>query len=84
LSRQQAQAPGHELGTMPEHRRDIVPIGIWALLLNELSAWAATVNRFAPYALFGAIMSIAVVMYLLHRRDRRAGKLTDSQDDPLI
>ncbi len=45
-----------------------VAIGVWALLLNELSAWAATVNRFAPYALFLAIVLIAVAMYLLHRR----------------
>ncbi|KAF0103807.1 MAG: hypothetical protein FD187_1557 [bacterium] len=50
-----------------------VAIGVWALLLNELSAWAATVNRFAPYALFVAIVLIAAVMYLLHRRDRAAG-----------
>ena len=26
-----------------------VAIGVWALLLNELSAWAATANRSAPY-----------------------------------
>ncbi len=50
-----------------------VAIGVWALLLNELSAWAATFNRFAPYALFVAIVLIAGVMYLLHRRDRPAG-----------
>lgn len=47
-----------------------VAIGVWALLLNELSAWAATVNRFAPYALFVAIVLIAGTAYMLHRRDR--------------
>jgi uncharacterized membrane protein len=45
-----------------------VAIGIWALLLNELSDWAATVNEFAPYALLLAIVLLAVVMHLLHRR----------------
>lgn len=45
-----------------------VAIGIWALLLNELSDWAATANRFAPYALVLAIVLIAVAMRLLHRR----------------
>ena len=48
-----------------------VAIGIWALLLNELSAWAATVNRFAPYALVLAIVLIAIAMQLLHRRRDR-------------
>ena len=36
-----------------------VAIGVWGLLLNELSVWAATVNQFAPYALFLAIVFIA-------------------------
>lgn len=45
-----------------------VAIGVWGLLLNELSAWAATVNRFAPYALVLAIVFIAGVMVLLGRR----------------
>ena len=50
-----------------------IAIGIWAMLLNELSVWAATVNRFAPYALVVAIVLIAVALRLLHRRrDRRA------------
>ena len=48
-----------------------VAIGIWALLLNELNAWAATVNQFAPYALFLAIVFIAGVMFLLSRRRER-------------
>lgn len=45
-----------------------VAIGVWALLLNELSAWAATVNRYAPYALVLAIVLIAVAMQWLRRR----------------
>ena len=48
-----------------------VAIGVWGLLLNELSVWAATVNQFAPYALFLAIVFIAGVMYLLNRRRER-------------
>lgn len=43
-------------------------ISVWALLLNELNAWAAHVNQFAPYALFIAIMLIAAVMHLLSGR----------------
>lgn len=50
-----------------------IAIGIWGLLLNELNAWASTVNRFAPYALFLAIVLIIAAMHLLHRhRDRPA------------
>jgi len=45
-----------------------VAIGVWALLLNELNVWAATVNRFAPFALFVAIVLIAAAMQLLGRR----------------
>jgi hypothetical protein len=48
-----------------------IAIGIWALLLNELNAWAATVNQFAPWALVLAIVLIAVAMHLLHRRHNR-------------
>jgi uncharacterized membrane protein len=44
-----------------------IAIGAWALLLNELNVWAATVNRFAPYALFLAIALIAVAMHALGR-----------------
>jgi len=52
-----------------------VAIGVWALLLNELNVWAATVNQFAPYALFLAIVLIAAAMHLLGRhRDRAAQK----------
>jgi hypothetical protein len=50
-----------------------IAIGVWGLLLNELNAWASTVNQFAPYALFLAIVLIAVVMHLLSRhRDQPA------------
>ncbi|ACL71719.1 conserved hypothetical protein [Thioalkalivibrio sulfidiphilus HL-EbGr7] len=48
-----------------------VAIGIWALLLNELSAWAETISRFAPYAVVLAIVLIALVMQLLYRRRAR-------------
>jgi len=48
-----------------------IAIAIWGLLLNELNAWAATVNQFAPFALFLAIVLIAVVMHLLSRRRER-------------
>jgi len=51
-----------------------VAIGIWALLLNELSDWAATVNEFAPYALVLAIVLLVVVMHLMHRHHKPAGK----------
>ena len=45
-----------------------VAIGVWALLLNELSAWAATVNRFAPFALVVAIALIVLAVQWLARR----------------
>jgi uncharacterized membrane protein len=48
-----------------------VAIAICALLLNELSAWAATVNHLAPYALFLAIALIAIAMHWLSRRRGR-------------
>ena len=43
-------------------------ISLWALLLNELSAWAATFDRLAPWALLAAIVLIAAAGQLLHRR----------------
>jgi hypothetical protein len=50
-----------------------IAIGVWALLLNELNVWAATVNQFAPYALFLAIVLIAAAMQLLGgHRERSA------------
>lgn len=50
-----------------------VAIGVWGLLLNELSTWAATVNQFAPFALVIAIVLIALAIHLLgRRRDRSA------------
>jgi len=49
-------------------------IGMWGLLLNELSDWAASVNRFAPYVLVLAMVLIAVAMHGLSRvRERPAG-----------
>lgn len=55
-----------------------IAIGVWALLLNELNVWAATVNRFAPYALFLAIVLIAAAMHLLGRhRERSANNQRD-------
>lgn len=52
-----------------------VAIGLWALLLNELSAWAATFDRLAPWALLAAIVLIVAAGHLLHRRrnNRAAG-----------
>jgi uncharacterized membrane protein len=50
-----------------------VTIGVWGLLLNELSDWAATVNEFAPYALVLAVALLTVVMLLLHWRQNRPG-----------
>lgn len=51
-----------------------IAIGFWALLLNELSAWAATFNRFAPYALVIAIALIVAAMHLLYRHNGRSAK----------
>ena len=49
-------------------------IGMWGLLLNELSDWASSVNRFAPYVLVLAMVLIAVAMHGLSRvRERPAG-----------
>lgn len=47
-----------------------VAIGIWALLLNELSAWAETFNQFAPYLLVVAIVLIVAAVRVLGRRRR--------------
>jgi uncharacterized membrane protein len=48
-----------------------IAIGVWGLLLNELNVWAAAVNRYAPYALFLAIVLIAAAVHLLGRRRAR-------------
>ena len=48
-----------------------VAIGVWGLLLNELSEWAAHVNQYAPYALVVAIVLIAAAMHLLGGRHER-------------
>ena len=53
-------------------------IGLWGLLLNELNAWAASVNRFAPYILVLAMVLIAVALHGLSRvRERPAGGAGD-------
>jgi len=49
-----------------------VAIVFWALLLNELSAWAATFNRLAPFGLLIAIVLIGVAGHLWYRRRNRA------------
>jgi uncharacterized membrane protein len=49
-----------------------IAIGIWALLLNELNVWASTVNQYAPYALFLAIVLIAAAVQWLGRHRERA------------
>jgi uncharacterized membrane protein len=50
-------------------------IGLWALLLNELSAWAATFDRLASWALLLAIVLIALAGHLLQRhRNNHAGR----------
>ena len=49
-----------------------IAIGVWALLLNELNIWAATVNQFAPYALVLAIVLIAAAMQWVGRHRERA------------
>lgn len=48
-----------------------VAIGVWALLLNELNAWASAVNQYAPYALFVAIVLIAAAMQWVGRHRER-------------
>lgn len=48
-----------------------VAIGVWALLLNELNVWASTVNQYAPYALFLAIVLIAAAMEWVGRHRER-------------
>jgi L-asparagine transporter-like permease len=54
-----------------------IAIGIWALLLNELSAWAATVNQYAPWGLVVAIVLLAAAMNLLHRRQNQPANRCD-------
>jgi len=45
-----------------------VAIGLWGLLLNELSDWAGTYNRLAPFALVVALALIAFGGGLVYRR----------------
>ena len=51
-----------------------IAIGVWGLLLNELSVWAATVNRFAPFALVLALALIAAALHLLSRYRERPNR----------
>jgi uncharacterized membrane protein len=44
-----------------------IAIGVWALLLNELSQWAAAFNRLAPFALVLAFALIALAGQLARR-----------------
>lgn len=44
-----------------------VAIGIWALLLNELSRWASAYNHYAPYALVLALILLALAGRLMRR-----------------
>jgi uncharacterized membrane protein len=44
-----------------------VAIGSWALLLNELSRWAAAYNHYAPYALVLALVLLALAGGLMKR-----------------
>ncbi|KPJ81941.1 MAG: hypothetical protein AMJ58_03045 [Gammaproteobacteria bacterium SG8_30] len=53
-----------------------VAIGVWALLLNELSEWAAAYNRYAPYALVAAFALIALAGRFMHARPGRRGPRT--------
>jgi uncharacterized membrane protein len=55
-----------------------IAIGIWALLLNELSAWAETVNEFAPYILVLAVVLIAAATRFLQRRRSRVSRRAPS------
>ncbi len=48
-----------------------IAIALWALLLNELNTWAVAVNQYAPYALFLAILLIAVAMQWMGRHHER-------------
>ena len=47
-----------------------VAIGVWALLLNELSQWAAAYDRYAPYALVAAFALIGLAGHFVHGRPR--------------
>ena len=44
-----------------------VAIGVWALLLNELSRWAAAYNRLAPFAMVAAIGLLGVSGRLIRK-----------------
>jgi hypothetical protein len=56
-----------------------IAIGIWALLLNELSVWAETVNQFAPYVLVLVLVLAGFAMHWLHGRRDRASPRSHSE-----
>lgn len=51
-----------------------VAIGVWALLLNELSQWAAAYNHYAPYALVAAFALLGLAGHFVHARPPDRGK----------
>ncbi|MEX0959352.1 MAG: small multi-drug export protein [Burkholderiales bacterium] len=52
-----------------------VAIGVWALLLNELNAWAATIDRFAPFALVLALALLIAAGHFVRWHRRRPRKV---------
>jgi uncharacterized membrane protein len=65
---------GHLLGIRPWTNITVVlsatfvAIGVWGLLLNELSTWAATYDSLAPFALVAAA---ALIVFSSHYWQRR-------------
>jgi uncharacterized membrane protein len=51
-----------------------VAIGLWALLLNELSRWASTYNRYAAFALILALALLALTGRLIKRLPQRPAR----------
>ncbi len=65
---------GHLLGLRPWVNISVVlsatfvAIGVWGLLLNELSNWAAAYDRLAPFAL---VVAAALIVFSTHFWQRR-------------
>jgi uncharacterized membrane protein len=51
-----------------------VAIGLWALLLNELSRWASAYNRYAAFALILALALLALTGRLIKRLPQRPAR----------
>jgi uncharacterized membrane protein len=51
-----------------------VAIGLWALLLNELSRWASAYNRYAAFALVLALALLALTGRLIKRLPQRPAR----------